>query len=59
MECITIEELDPGVILEVTKPNGKTYQYSIPQYTPGGGGNGAKAKQTEISVFYSGGGGNH
>lgn len=44
-------ELDPGVIMEVTKPNGKTYQYSIPQYTPGSGGNGAEAKQTEIGVF--------
>lgn len=56
MENITVEELDPGVILEVTKPNGKTYKYIIPQYPAGSGGNGAKPKQTEISVFRLGDG---
>ena len=30
MEHITVEELDPGVIIEATKPNGETYQYKFP-----------------------------
>lgn len=51
MADISIEELGQGVILEVKKPNGKTYQYSIPQYTPGGGGNGGEFKQPEVDVF--------
>lgn len=59
MEHITVEELDPGVILEVTKPNGATYQYTIPRCNSGSSESGAKPKQTEISVFFLGGGGNH
>ena len=51
MADISIEELGPGVILEIKKPNGKTYQYSIPQYTPGSGGNGGEFKQPEVDVF--------
>jgi len=43
MEHITVEELDPGVILEVTKPNGKAYQYKLPE-------DGQKHK-LEIGIF--------
>lgn len=57
MDNITVEELDPGTILEVTKANGERYRYSIPTWPPGGGGPGARVPEVEINVFYSGGGG--
>lgn len=57
MAEITVEELDPGVIMEVTKPDGERYRYSIPTWPPGGGGAGARGRGLEIDVFYSGGGG--
>lgn len=34
MAEITVEELDPGVILECTKPNGERYRYSMPTWPP-------------------------
>lgn len=58
MEHITVEELDPGVILEVTKPNGKTYQYKKPTKAFGDGFPDYRGKEVEIDVFYSGGVGN-
>lgn len=57
MAEITVEELDPGVILECTKPNGERYRYSIPTWPPGDGGAGARGRGLEIDIFYSGGGG--
>lgn len=50
-------ELDPGVIMEVTKANGERCRYSIPTWPPGGGGNSARVPEVEINVFYPGGGG--
>lgn len=58
MAEITVEELDPGVILECTKPNGERYRYSIPTWPPGDGGAGYRGPEVEINVFYGGGGGN-
>ena len=43
MEHITVEELNPGVILEVTKPNGVTYQYKTPE--------GSQEHKLEIEIF--------
>lgn len=57
MENITVEELNPGVVLDVKKPNGKTYQYSIPQYSPGSGGQGYTAKIGYIPQYAPGTGG--
>ena len=57
MAEITVEELDPGVILECTKPDGNGYRYSIPAWPPGDGGAGARGRGLEIDVFYGGGGG--
>lgn len=57
MEGITVEELNPGVILEDKKPNGKTYQYSIPRYTPGSGGQGYTAKIGYMPQYTPGEGG--
>lgn len=59
MAEITVEELDPGVIMEVTKPDGERYRYSIPTWPPGGGGAGYRGHKVEINVFYSGGGGDN
>lgn len=57
MDNITVEELDPGTILEVKKANGERYRYSIPTWPPGGGGPGYRGHELEIDVFYGGGGG--
>lgn len=51
------EELDSGVIPEVTKPDGERYRYSIPTWPPGDGGPGYRGHELEIDVFYGGGGG--
>jgi hypothetical protein len=51
------EELDSGVIPEVTKPDGERYRYSIPTWPPGDGGPGYRVHELEIDVFYGGGGG--
>lgn len=57
MADISIEELGPGVILEVTKPDGERYRYSIPTWPSGDGGPGYRGHELEIDVFYVGGGG--
>jgi hypothetical protein len=57
MDDISIKELGPGVILEVTKPDGERYRYSIPTWPPGDGGPGYRKHELEINVFYGGGGG--
>lgn len=57
MADISIEELGPGVIPEVTKPDGERYRYSIPTWPPGDGGPGYRGHELEIDVFYGGGGG--
>lgn len=57
MENITVEELNSGVILDVEKPNGKTYQYSIPQYAPGSGGQGYTAEICYMPQYTPGEGG--
>lgn len=45
---ITIKELDPGVILECTKPNGERYRYSISTWPPGDGGAGARGRGLKV-----------
>lgn len=57
MADISIEELGQGVIMEVTKPEGERYRYSIPTWPPGDGGPGYRGHELEIDVFYGGGGG--
>lgn len=57
MENITVEELNPGVVLDVKKHNGKTYQYSIPQYAPGSGGQGYVTEIGYIPQYTPGTGG--
>ena len=57
MGNITVEEPNLGVILEVEKPNGKTYQYSIPQYAPGSGGQGYVTEIGYIPQYTPGTGG--
>lgn len=57
MADISIEELGPGVILEVTKPDGERYRYNIPTWPPGDGGPGYRGHELEIDAFYGGGGG--
>ena len=57
MENIPVEELNPGVILEGKKRNCKTYQYSIPQYAPGSGGQGYTAEIGYMPQYTPGTGG--
>ena len=57
MADISIEELGPGVIMEVTKPDGERYRYSISTWPPGDGGPGYRGNELEIDVFYGGRGG--
>ena len=57
MGNITVEELNSCVILDVEKPNGKTYQYSIPQYAPGSGGQGYTSEIGYMPQYTPGEGG--
>lgn len=52
MAEITVEELDPGVILECTKPDGNGYRYSIPAWPPGDGGAGICTAQRSAKHFF-------
>lgn len=57
MENNTIEEPNPGTIVDVVKPTSKIYHYTNPQYAPGSGGRGYVTELGYIPQYTPGTGG--